>query len=93
LLGRQERLDQVPLGVTQKRFTTHPSSLAESTPDLSETRLVDVQPLTGPPPPKTRSGKIKRRLLGEMLESRPLGDTTWLQDETVLRAIERVVRG
>ena len=43
--------------------------------------------------PKTRSGKIMRRLLGDVLEGRPLGDTTSLQDETVVPAIERVVRG
>lgn len=43
--------------------------------------------------PKTRSGKIMRRLLGDVLEDRPLGDTTSLQDERVVPAIERVVRG
>ncbi len=43
--------------------------------------------------PKTRSGKIMRRLLGDVLDGRPLGDTTSLQDETVVPAIERVVRG
>jgi len=43
--------------------------------------------------PKTRSGKIMRRLLGNVLAGRPLGDTTSLQDETVVPAIEAVVRG
>ncbi len=43
--------------------------------------------------PKTRSGKIMRRLLGDVLLDRPLGDTTSLQDETVVPAIEAVVRG
>ncbi len=33
--------------------------------------------------PKTRSGKIMRRLLVDLVEGRPLGDTTSLQDETV----------
>jgi acetyl-CoA synthetase len=33
--------------------------------------------------PKTRSGKIMRRLLGDLVDGRPLGDTTSLQDETV----------
>ena len=31
--------------------------------------------------------------LGDVLDGRPLGDTTSLQDETVVPAIERVVRG
>ena len=33
--------------------------------------------------PKTRSGKIMRRLLVDLIDGRPLGDTTSLQDETV----------
>jgi acetyl-CoA synthetase len=33
--------------------------------------------------PKTRSGKIMRRLLVDLAERRPLGDTTSLQDESV----------
>ena len=41
--------------------------------------------------PKTRSGKIMRRLLGDVLDGRPLGDTTSLQDETVVPAITAIV--
>ena len=41
--------------------------------------------------PKTRSGKIMRRLLGDIVDGRPLGDTTSLQDETVPGQIERIV--
>ena len=37
--------------------------------------------------PKTRSGKIMRRLLVDLFDGRPLGDTTSLQDETVPHAI------
>jgi len=33
--------------------------------------------------PKTRSGKIMRRLLVDIASGRPLGDTTSLQDDTV----------
>ncbi|WP_223692824.1 acetate--CoA ligase [Leifsonia poae] len=33
--------------------------------------------------PKTRSGKIMRRLLVDLFDDRPLGDTTSLQDDTV----------
>jgi acetyl-CoA synthetase len=37
--------------------------------------------------PKTRSGKIMRRLLRDVAEKRSLGDTTTLQDPTVVEAI------
>jgi acetyl-CoA synthetase len=38
--------------------------------------------------PKTRSGKIMRRLLRDVAESRPLGDVTTLADPTVVTAID-----
>ncbi|MCY7325442.1 MAG: acetate--CoA ligase [Microbacteriaceae bacterium] len=41
--------------------------------------------------PKTRSGKIMRRLLGDIVDGRPLGDTTSLQDETTPGQIRRIV--
>ncbi len=41
--------------------------------------------------PKTRSGKIMRRLLVDLVEGRPLGDTTSLQDASVPRRIAAVV--
>jgi len=41
--------------------------------------------------PKTRSGKIMRRLLVDIIDGRPLGDTTSLQDDTVPSRIERIV--
>ncbi len=34
--------------------------------------------------PKTRSGKIMRRLLQDVAENRPLGDTTTLADPSVV---------
>jgi acetyl-CoA synthetase len=37
--------------------------------------------------PKTRSGKIMRRLLQDVAEDRPLGDVTTLNDPTVVEAI------
>jgi acetyl-CoA synthetase len=37
--------------------------------------------------PKTRSGKIMRRLLRDVAEGRPLGDTTTLADESVVDSI------
>jgi acetyl-CoA synthetase len=39
--------------------------------------------------PKTRSGKIMRRLLRDVAEHRPLGDTTTLADPTVVSEIDR----
>ncbi|MCU1639179.1 MAG: acs [Microbacteriaceae bacterium] len=41
--------------------------------------------------PKTRSGKIMRRLLVDLVAGRALGDTTSLQDDTVLPRIERIL--
>jgi acetyl-CoA synthetase len=37
--------------------------------------------------PKTRSGKIMRRLLRDVAENRPLGDTTTLADPTVVEEL------
>jgi acetyl-CoA synthetase len=42
--------------------------------------------------PKTRSGKIMRRLLGDVVDGRALGDVTSLQDESVPERIQRIVR-
>ncbi|GGF35565.1 acetate--CoA ligase [Subtercola lobariae] len=41
--------------------------------------------------PKTRSGKIMRRLLADLVDGRPLGDTTSLQDETVPHRIAAIL--
>jgi acetyl-CoA synthetase len=43
--------------------------------------------------PKTRSGKIMRRLLRDAAEGRELGDTTTLTDATVMRAIADRMKG
>jgi acetyl-CoA synthetase len=40
--------------------------------------------------PKTRSGKIMRRLLRDVAEHRELGDVTTLADPSVMRLIERM---
>jgi acetyl-CoA synthetase len=37
--------------------------------------------------PKTRSGKIMRRLLRDVAEDRPIGDVTTLADSSVMTAI------
>jgi acetyl-CoA synthetase len=41
--------------------------------------------------PKTRSGKIMRRLLRDIAEGRDIGDTTTLMDTTVVRTINAAV--
>ncbi|WP_104131517.1 acetate--CoA ligase [Cryobacterium sp. M91] len=41
--------------------------------------------------PKTRSGKIMRRLLGDLMDGRELGDTTSLQDDTVPLQIRQIL--
>jgi acetyl-CoA synthetase len=43
--------------------------------------------------PKTRSGKIMRRLLGDLVDGRPLGDMTSLQDATVPARIAHILAG
>ena len=39
--------------------------------------------------PKTRSGKIMRRLLKDIADGEPLGDTTTLRDPEIVRALEQ----
>ncbi|MDR7519216.1 MAG: acetyl-coenzyme A synthetase, partial [Armatimonadota bacterium] len=39
--------------------------------------------------PKTRSGKIMRRLLRDIAEGRVLGDTTTLADPTVVQGLKQ----
>jgi acetyl-CoA synthetase len=41
--------------------------------------------------PKTRSGKIMRRLLRDVAENRSLGDVTTLADPTVMNLIGQVL--
>jgi acetyl-CoA synthetase len=43
--------------------------------------------------PKTRSGKIMRRLLRDVAENRSLGDVTTLQDSTVMDLIQTGMSG
>jgi acetyl-CoA synthetase len=51
------------------------------------------QILLTPDLPKTRSGKIMRRLLRDVAEHRELGDVTTLADPTVVNMIEEQLRG
>jgi acetyl-CoA synthetase len=47
------------------------------------------QILVVPELPKTRSGKIMRRLLRDVAENRSLGDVTTLQDSSVMDLISK----
>jgi len=49
--------------------------------------------LVVPELPKTRSGKIMRRLLRDIAENRSVGDATTLQDSTVLNQISSGLSG
>ncbi|MGH3745259.1 MAG: AMP-binding enzyme, partial [Mycobacteriales bacterium] len=51
------------------------------------------QVLVTPELPKTRSGKIMRRLLRDIAENRELGDVTTLLDPTVTDAIRTSMSG
>ena len=42
--------------------------------------------------PKTRSGKIMRRLLRDIAEGRELGDVTTLRDPDVVEELDEVVK-
>src|SRR5699024_2726735 len=43
--------------------------------------------------PKTRSGKIMRRLLKDVAEDRDIGDVTTLADSSVMEQIQQEIRG
>jgi acetyl-CoA synthetase len=43
--------------------------------------------------PKTRSGKIMRRLLRDVAEDRPIGDVTTLADTSVMNVISSKIAG
>jgi acetyl-CoA synthetase len=72
----------------------------ETTPELGEELRSHVATKIGPTArpktiiftdelPKTRSGKIMRRLLRDVAEGRALGDTTTLADPTVVDEIRK----
>ncbi|MDP6940775.1 MAG: acetate--CoA ligase [Planctomycetota bacterium] len=71
----------------------------DSSPELAEEIRTHVAKLIGglarpeavhftPELPKTRSGKIMRRLLRDMAEGKTIGDTTTLADPTVLQGLK-----
>jgi hypothetical protein len=41
--------------------------------------------------PKTRSGKIMRRVIKAIVEGEPVGDTSTLEDQAAVEEVRRVV--
>jgi acetyl-CoA synthetase len=71
----------------------------KASPELAEELRAHVAKLIGglarpeavhftPELPKTRSGKIMRRLLRDMAEGKTIGDTTTLADPSVLEGLK-----
>jgi acetyl-CoA synthetase len=77
LRGATDSEDQDALVETLKKHVAK-----EIGPIAKPKRILVVQEL-----PKTRSGKIMRRLLRDIAENRAVGDATTLQDSTVLTLI------
>ena len=66
-----------------------------SSPSCASTSPTEISPIARPRQvmvveelPKTRSGKIMRRLLRDIAENRELGDVTTLTDSTVMDLIK-----
>ena len=76
-----------PCGPTRCRPTRWPSSCASTSPSVIGPIARPKFLLFTPDLPKTRSGKIMRRLLRDIGEGRPLGDTTTLADANVVDSI------
>ncbi len=99
VIGRQHDLK----GQAISAFVTLKEGI-EGTPDLVSELKRHVSDKIGPMArpeeifftaelPKTRSGKIMRRLLRDVAEGRALGDTTTLADPTVVDALKRQYEG
>ena len=87
--------------VTVKSGADNPEGSDQLVVDLREHVAREIGPIAKPRQilltpelPKTRSGKIMRRLLRDVAEQRELGDVTTLLDATVVNAIrDRMVPG
>ena len=77
----------VILKATPRRTTTWSTSCASRSPRRSERSPRPREIHVVPELPKTRSGKIMRRLLRDVAEGRDLGDTSTLVDPSVFEAI------
>ena len=75
-IGSPEKADELRKHVASKIGAFARPKYITFTPDL----------------PKTRSGKIMRRLLRDVMEERPLGDTTTLADTSVVKHIAEMAQ-
>jgi acetyl-CoA synthetase len=75
-IGSKENADELRAHVASKIGAFARPKYITFTPDL----------------PKTRSGKIMRRLLRDVMEDRPLGDTTTLADASVVKQIAELAK-
>ncbi|TAM72707.1 acetate--CoA ligase [bacterium] len=75
-IGSPEKADELRKHVASKIGAFARPKYITFTPDL----------------PKTRSGKIMRRLLRDVMEERPLGDTTTLADASVVKHIAEMAQ-
>lgn len=76
-----------PLGPDEDASAILRAHIAKQIGPVAKPRDVIVVPDL----PKTRSGKIMRRLLRDIIDGRPLGDVTSLQDSTVPGRIAEIV--
>lgn len=87
---------QVPVAVVVLREGYEPSEELEK--ELKETVRKIIGPIAVPAKvlfvkklPKTRSGKIMRRILIALLEGKPIGDTSTLEDPTAVEEVRKAV--
>ncbi len=87
---------QVPVAVVVLREGYEPSDELER--ELKETVRKLIGPIAVPAKvlfvkklPKTRSGKIMRRILIALLEGKPIGDTSTLEDPAAVEEVSRAV--
>ena len=87
---------EVPIGLVILKVGNEPS------PELAQELRLHVRKVIGPLAtpaaiyfvgnmPKTRSGKIMRRVIKAIVEGEPVGDTSTLEDQAAVEEVRRVV--
>lgn len=98
VIGASDELrGQVPIGfvILEEGHAPSPELRNELVRHVSDTIGPIARPKTvvfTPELPKTRSGKIMRRLLSDIVESRPLGDTTTLRNPEIAQEIQQIFK-
>ena len=96
----EERIDQLshvaafppPSGFAARAQARDPADYARAAVDAPAWWAEQARPrriIWAEDPPKTRSGKIMRRLLRDIAEGREPGDVTTLRDASVLDALQQ----